>query len=181
LISQGLPHLVVAGTCSEYGLQTGEMKETNLPDPVLPYPFAKNALRQQLEFFKTKKSFGFTWARIFFLWGEGQGTCSLYSQLKYAALAGEAKFNMSGGEQVRDYLTVEDMAVQLASLALAKADIGIVNVCSAKPTTVKSLVKSIVESKGWNIELNLGFYPYASHEPMSFWGDNTKLKTFLGR
>ena len=30
-----------------------------------------------------------------------------------------------------------------------------------------------------NIQLNLGYYPYADYEPMSFWGNNKKLTTIL--
>jgi len=29
------------------------------------------------------------------------------------------------------------------------------------------------------VELNLGFYPYPSYEPMAFWGDNSKLNEII--
>jgi hypothetical protein len=29
------------------------------------------------------------------------------------------------------------------------------------------------------IVLNTGYYPYSDYEPMSFWGDNNKLKSIL--
>ena len=42
----GLERLVVAGTCYEYGIQNGPMKEDQFTDPVNCYAIAKDSLRR---------------------------------------------------------------------------------------------------------------------------------------
>ena len=86
---------------------------------------------------------------------------------------------MSGGEQQRDYLPAAEQARLLVALAMNGQNNGVVNVCSGKPITVRSLVEGWVRENGWTIELELGHYPYPDYEPMEFWGDRTKLDRCL--
>lgn len=181
LVESGLQTLVVAGTCFEYGMQSGALSEDIPTHPNNPYGFAKDALRCQLEYLKTVHPFQLAWARLFYLYGEGQAESSLLPQLRQAAERGDAVFNMSGGEQLRDYLPVTEVARSLVSLALAKKDMGAVNVCSGTPISVRKLVEDLIKENGWLITLNLGHYPYPDYEPMAFWGDSRKLSTFIGK
>lgn len=180
LIDAGMQTLVVAGTCFEYGMQSGLLSEDIEPHPSNPYGYAKDALRRQLAQLKMICPFQMTWARLFYLYGEGQTEGSLFSQLRKAVERGDQVFDMSGGEQLRDYLPVSEVARHLVSLALAKKDGGVVNVCSGKPISVRRLVEEWIKVNGWTIALNLGHYPYPDYEPMAFWGDSRKLSTLIG-
>ena len=133
------------------------------------YAFAKDTLRRQLEYLRKCHSFALTWARIFYLYGDGQAESSLLPQLKQAVAQGKTLFNMSGGEQLRDYLPVGDVAQNFALLALNRADIGVVNICSGKPISVRKMVESWIDENNWNINLNLGHCPYPDYEPLAFW------------
>lgn len=175
LVESGLKNLLVTGTCSEYGMQYGPMREDSEARPTSPYGFAKDALRRQLEFLQQTKPFNLTWARLFYLYGEGQAENSLLPQLKRAVERGDRVFNMSGGEQLRDYLPVTDVVKHLVSLAITACDNGVVNVCSGKPISVRTLVEGWIKENGWSIDLHLGHYPYPEYEPMAFWGDRDKL------
>lgn len=180
LVHAGLNHLVITGTCLEYGMQSGPLNEEMPARPVTPYGFAKEALLRQLEYLKQEKSFALTWARLFYMYGEGQAGNSLWPQLKSMAERGEMLFNMSGGEQLRDYLPVAEVARYLVALATMKnKDVGVVNVCSGKPTSVRRLVEHWIELHGWLIKPNLGYYPYPDYEPLSFWGERRKLDTCM--
>lgn len=181
LIESGLQTLVVAGTCAEYGMQFGPLGEDLPLRPEHSYGLAKKMLLNELERLKTKRPFTLTWARLFYLLGAGQAETSLLSQLHKAVVAGEKTFNMSGGEQLRDYLAIEDAAHLLVSLALSGRDTGAVNICSGRPVSVRRLVEGMVHDNGWTISLNLGFYPYSDYEPMAFWGDRRKLEAVLGK
>lgn len=181
LVESGLQNIVVAGTCFEYGMQSGPLSEDVAPHPSNPYGFAKDALRCQLEYLKSAHPFHLTWARLFYLYGEGQAESSLLPQLRQAAERGDPVFNMSGGEQLRDYLLVTEVARHLVSLALAKRDMGVVNVCSGTPISVRKLVEGWIKENGWSIALNLGHYPYPDYEPLAFWGDSRKLSTLIGK
>lgn len=180
LVEAGLKSLVVAGTCSEYGMQSGPLGEDLPTRPDHPYGFAKDALRRQLEFLKTAYPFALTWARLFYLYGEGQAETSLLPQLREAVARGDKVFNMSGGEQLRDYMAVDEAANDLVSLAIARQDVGTINLCSGQPVSVRRLVEGWIRDNGWTIGVNLGHYPYPDYEPMAFWGERHKLDDILG-
>ena len=180
LIEAGLPSLIVSGTCFEYGMQSGPLQEGMETRPHTPYGFAKDSLRIQLQFLKQYANFDLAWARLFYLYGEGQDETSLYPQLQHAVARGDDTFNMSGGEQLRDYLPVEAAADILVTLALVKQDIGIINVCSGRPISVRKLVEGWIKANGWQIRLNMGHYSYTDYEPMAFWGDSSKLIEHMG-
>jgi nucleoside-diphosphate-sugar epimerase len=179
IIEGGLPSLVVTGTCFEYGMQSGELSEQLLAQPRNPYGYAKDALRRQLEFLQTVRPFDFTWARLFYMFGEGQPKSSLYPQLKEAVSRGDRIFNMSAGEQLRDYLHVEEIARLIVELATHRCNCGIVNVCSGKPISIRNLVEGWLREYGWEIQLNLGHYSYVDYEPLAFWGARQKLQRIL--
>jgi dTDP-6-deoxy-L-talose 4-dehydrogenase (NAD+) len=179
LIEAGLGKLVVAGTCFEYGMKSGPLREDLETRPENPYGFAKDSLRRQLEFLQSQSPFYLTWARMFYLYGDGQAEGSLLPQLKRAVKVGDPVFKMSGGEQLRDYLPVIDAAKYLVSLAMNGSDNGVLNVCSGTPVSVRKLVQDWIRENDWTLDLDLGYYPYPGYEPMAFWGDREKLDRCL--
>jgi nucleoside-diphosphate-sugar epimerase len=180
LIEGGLKDITVSGTCFEYGMKSGCLSEDMIPDPANPYALAKNSLRLFLEELKKSSPFHFKWMRLFYLYGKGQNPKSLLAQLDTALRNGDKEFNMSGGQQVRDYLPVEKVADNIVSAALQNKITGIINCCSGEPITVEELVKQYLKANNNSIQLNLGYYPYPDFEPMEFWGDNSKLKLIVG-
>ena len=179
-VDGGLGALLVTGTCFEYGMQSGALSEDLDTRPANPYGLAKDTLRRQIERLAEIHPFALTWARLFYLFGDGQAAGSLRSQLERAVHDGALAFDMSGGEQVRDYLPVSQAAEHLVSLALSRRGHGIVNVCSGQPVSVCALVERWIAENGWSIALNLGKDPYPDYEPMAFWGDARKLQCCLG-
>lgn len=179
MLRAGLPCLLVAGTCLEYGMRTGGLVETVETRPVTAYGNAKDTLRRRLQHLQTDLPFRLCWGRIFYPYGEGQAPNSLFPQLRRAAESGEKVFNMSRGDQIRDFLPVENVAAILVELALANRNLGVVNVCSGKPVSVMEQVQRWLKENDWSIELNPGFYPYPEYEPMAFWGDRNKLDGIL--
>ena len=176
MILAGTKHVLVTGTCLEYGMQEGALSEEAEPMPTTPYGIAKDQLREFLEELQAQHPFILQWARLFYMYGPGQNKNSLLAQLDHAIDNHDEVFNMSGGEQQRDYLPVEDVAHNITLLLEHPECSGIINCCSGKPITVRQLVEERIAKSGAKIKLNLGKYPYPDYEPMSFWGDNTKLK-----
>lgn len=179
VIEQGLSSVLVSGTCFEYGMQSGELSEELKPCPANTYGYAKDALRRQLDYLKAARPFNLTWGRLFYLYGEGQYSTSIYPALKKAVTNGEVKFPMSGGEQLRDYLPVTEVALILVRLALAAENFGTVNVCSGRPFSIRHMVEMWLAENGWSIELELGRYPYPDYEPMAFWGSPSRMNKLL--
>jgi nucleoside-diphosphate-sugar epimerase len=169
LVSSGVSQVLITGTCFEYGFQSGPIAATTKPLPNNPYAVAKDALRQQLEFLAKEKAFCLQWARLFYMYGKGQNPKSVLSQLDAAIDNGDAVFNMSGGEQLRDYLSIEAVAQQLFDLYVSERE-GTYNICSGKPISVRRLAEQRMKERDAHIKLNLGCHPYPDYEPMAFWG-----------
>ncbi len=179
IIEHGLKHLVVTGTCLEYGMQNGCLSEDTPTQPTTPYGIAKDTLRKFLEQLQQHYSFSFKWIRLFYMYGEGQNEKSLLSQLETAIRKGEKRFNMSGGEQLRDYLPVEKATEYIVKIAMQSKVYGIVHCCSGVPVSIRKLVEDYLEKKQKSIHLNLGHYLYPDYEPMAFWGDRSRLNRLL--
>jgi nucleoside-diphosphate-sugar epimerase len=175
LIASGLKTLVISGTCFEYGMQSGCLNEDVTPAPSTPYGAAKNALRREIELLNDVSPFDLRWARLFYLYGGGQAANSLYSQFKAAVVRGDKQFDMSTGDQLRDFMKVEDAAAAIADVALAPRAPRIVNICSGAPKSVRHLVEQWRADMAADIALNPGALKYPSYEPFAFWGDNSRL------
>lgn len=179
LVSQGLKDVTVTGTCFEYGMQEGCLSEAMSAMPANPYALAKDTLRRFLEALKVVMPFSLKWTRLFYMYGEGQSETAILPQLARAIERGDAIFNMSGGEQQRDYLPVEDVAKNIISIALQNEVVGIINCASNRPMKIRQLVENYLSATHANIELNLGYYPYPDYESFAFWGDNHKLNSII--
>jgi dTDP-6-deoxy-L-talose 4-dehydrogenase (NAD+) len=181
LVEHGLPALLVAGTCFEYGMQSGALSEDNSAQPSNAYGFAKDSLRRQLEFLACDLPFAMTWARLFYTYGDGQPATSLYPLFRAALSRGDKTFDMSGGEQLRDYLPVDEVSRLIVTLAMRRENSGIVNICAAQPVSVRRLVEGWILDNASDIQLNLGKYPYPDYEPLAFWGERSKLDSLLAQ
>lgn len=177
LIAGGLKNINIIGTCFEYGIVNGELHEEMEAKPENAYAKAKNELRIFAENLQQEHNFSLKWLRLFYMYGKGQAANSLIPQLDTALSRGDESFNMSGGEQIRDFLPVEKVAAYIVDTSVQNQTTGIINICSNQPITVKDFVLEYLNKKNTSIHLNLGFYPYADFEPMRFWGNNQKLKS----
>jgi len=175
----GIQRIAGIGTCYEYGQQEGCLSEDCPTAPVTAYGVAKDCLRRMLEYRLAAQCTELRWLRPFYTHGVGQQSRALIPQLDRAIDAGEATFPMSGGEQVRDYLEVSELAQAIAKATLQSEVSGTINVCSGKPITVRALVEQHIASRGSSIEPEFGQFPYPSHAPMEFWGDTARLTQAL--
>lgn len=180
VVEAGVSQVLVTGTCFEYGLQSGPLSEQTEARPSNPYGLAKNTLRLFLENLQRQQPFTLQWARLFYLHGEGQNPNSLLAALDRAIEAGDDSFNMSAGEQLRDYLAIDTAAGYLAAILQQREFDGVINCCSGQPISVRALVEQRLCERDASICLNLGHYPYPTHEPMAFWGVADRLQQLLG-
>ncbi len=170
MVEQGINHLIVTGTCLEYGMQNGCLSVDMITNPNNPYALAKDTLRKFLQNLQKFQPFTLQWTRLFYLYGHGQNVNSLISQLDKAIDSGETIFNMSKGDQLRDYLPINEAANQICDIIDKSTKSGIFNICSGEPTSVRSLVEKHIAQRHSSIQLNLGYYPYNNFEPKAFWG-----------
>jgi len=142
---------VIAGSCFEYG-KAGERFDfipPNAPlEPTATYPASKAAASIAFASLTTELKLKLSVHRIFQVFGEGESEGRLWPSLRKAALAGE-DFPMTKGEQVRDFVPVEEVASQLLrECSVSDTTIGIAkfkNLGTGRPTSI-----SVFCSEWWN-------------------------------
>lgn len=179
MITHGLRNVSIIGTCFEYGKKEGCLFEDIDTCPTNSYGLAKDTLRKFIQELQKIIQFNFKWIRLFYTYGEGQNKNSILEQLKLSLNNKDKMFNMSGGEQLRDYLPIEKVAEYIVKISTQNKINGIINCCSGKPISIRNLVENYLKENNKEIQLNLGYYPYNEDEPFSFWGDITKLNKIL--
>jgi nucleoside-diphosphate-sugar epimerase len=175
LISNGLQNLTILGTCAEYGLQEGELNEKVETFPLTNYAKAKDIYRKKVFKLKDINKFKLQWPRLFYFYGLNQPRNAIFSQLMSS---NHGTFNMSCGEQVRDYLPIDKLIAYLCKIATSEYEIGIINVCSGDSLSLKETVDRWVQTYNLSVDINLCFYDYSDYEPFSFWGSVSKLKQY---
>lgn len=165
--------VIITGTCFEFGLLTGPVSVSDKSEPNTPYAQAKDFVRHASErILKGNANIHFIWARLFYIYGNGQHENSIYSQLLKAIQGNEEFFNMSKGEQLYDYMTIEKVAEQLTCLVSVDAP-PIVHICNGYPISLRRLVEEIIVENKSNIKLKLGYYPYRTQDSIALWGNES--------
>ena len=162
-------------------MQNGELSETLTAFPANPYGYAKDALRRQLEFLQAQMPFDLSWARLFYMYGEGQSGKSIFSLLSAAAERGDTYFDMSGGEQIRDYLRIDEVATFLVRLSCLQRNSGIVNVCSGAPRSMRGIVESWLNENHWRYRTAPGASSLSRLRAFCFLGKRAQASFALGR
>ena len=177
--------LVVAGTCAEYRPAGERLRETDPIEPWSVYGAAKAALHVLLDSSLRPTGLQVTWARLFNLTGPGERAERLVPSVVRALADGRA-VDLSPGDQVRDFLDVDDVAGALVHLATAGVD-GPVNVCRGEGVALRDLFEQIADrvaaqapsgsgDPGRTRELlRFGARSYGAHDPMYTVGDASRL------
>lgn len=179
-LESGTPHVIVTGSCFEYGPAEGVLSEQTPVRPMSPYAHAKVRLHATIAPVAVTAGVRLTWLRPFYVFGEGQPSTTLWGQLHAAIARGDAEFPMSGGEQTRDYLPVTEMGRLIAEIAVrAPGNAPILNVCSGRSIRIRDLVDSWIEASGSPIRPVRGVLPYSAIEPMHAYGSRSLLDHLL--
>lgn len=171
-LAHGVHRYLVAGSCFEYGraAERYDAIPTDAPlQPALSYPTSKAAASTAFEGFAREHGVQLKLLRIFQVYGEGEQATRLWPSLRRAALAGD-DFPMSAGEQIRDFIRVEDVAAAFVrALDFADAVPGLPMVSHVASGRAQSLLQFACHWwQQWNAAglLIPGAVPYRPNEIM---------------
>ena len=168
------------GTCYEYGHNTPPMRENQMPDPINAYAASKSAAWLFCNMYHRTHGYPIVTVRPFTVYGPRQSARALIPQVILHALRGE-DFLMTGGEQGRDWIYVDDVVEGYIRASLAEAAIGqTINLCTGKERTVREVVEKVLELMGNPIHPLIGALPYRQGEVWHLVGDNAKARELLG-
>jgi nucleoside-diphosphate-sugar epimerase len=174
--ASGGKRVVTAGTCAEY--ETGHalcIEEETPCRPATLYGASKYALSVLQSAMCRQTGISSAWPRVFFLYGPGEPERKLISSVITSMLRGEIAAT-THGEQLRDFLHVEDVARALVEVFDSDIE-GAVNIGSGEPVTQKRVVETIGRLTGRPELLRLGVIPAGANEPERLIPDVSRLRS----
>jgi nucleoside-diphosphate-sugar epimerase len=179
LKAAGCRRIVAVGTCAEYAWGEGILNEETTPlRPRTLYGVCKDSARRFLEEFSHAFSMEMAWVRFFLLYGPGEPAARLVPSVILALLQDEP-IACTTGEQVRDFLHVEDAANAL--WLVAKSPLcGSVNIGSGDGVAVRSIVETIARLLGKPELIRWGAISGKPEDPPTLVADVAKLRQATG-
>jgi nucleoside-diphosphate-sugar epimerase len=169
----GCRRVLMAGTCVEYDTDNGYLSESSPTRPRTLYAASKLALLTYSQRYAELAGIDFAWLRFFYLHGPHEDRRRLVPSVVLRLLAQEPAL-VTAGEQVKDYLHVEDVAAAVWAVAQSPLT-GVVNIGSGSPVKVRGVVMKIAELLEQTSLVRLGALPYAPHDPMFVCANNNRL------
>jgi len=140
--ANGGQRVVMAGSSAEYDWSYAFCSERLTPRaPATLYGNCKALMCNLFEAYARTAQLSAAWARIFFVYGPHEHPARLVSSVIRSLLRGEPA-RCSHGDQVRDYMHVQDVADALAALLDSAVD-GPVNVASGTYCPIGDIVRRI--------------------------------------
>lgn len=176
----GIKKFLICGSCFEYGA-SGEGHEKLSVDcslrPTGPYHSSKAAATMAALGLAQDLNLQLTVLRPFHVFGEGEDAHRLWPSLRTAAIAGK-DFQMTLGEQIRDFIAVEDVAKAfLYYLEKEPAKSGVPeihNFGSGRAQTIRSFSEFWWKKWGATGKIKFGEIPYRKDEVMRYVPEITK-------
>lgn len=178
--SRGGQRVVCAGSCAEYDWQSGGYcSETQTPlAPATLYGACKHALQVMLEALARQARLSAAWGRIFFLYGPYEHPERLVASVIRSLLRNEPA-RCSHGQQVRDFLYVEDAAAAFVALLNSEVD-GAINIASGQAVALQELIFKIAEKLNRSDLVQLGAVPASQNDPPFLVADVNRLRSGVG-
>lgn len=170
---------VMAGTCAEYDWRYGYCSENVTPlRPRTPYSVCKNAMQEVLASYGSNEGLSTAWGRVFFLYGPEESPIRFVASVISSIMRGDPAL-CSHGNQIRDYLHVEDVASAFVAL-LDSGVTGPVNIASGRPIAIRQIAEAIASRLDREELLRLGAIPVAENDQPVVLADIRRLSEEVG-
>lgn len=167
---------VLVGTCAEYDWRKEYLTEASTAlRPSTVYGKAKAATFQLLDALASVAGVEMAWGRVFFLYGPGEASGRLVSDVVDALLAGRT-IECTSGTQRRDFMHVADVAKALTTV-LASSHCGAVNIASGICRPVSAVIDEIARQIGRPELVRLGARMTPLGEPERLQADIQTLRS----
>lgn len=175
----GAKTFIYFGSCVEYGTYCVPVRES---DPAIPknlYGAAKYVGMQSAEGFCRLSDIRFCSVRPFWTYGPGDDRARMIPGLIEKLLDGQRP-ELTRGEQLWDFLYIEDAVEAVVGLAEESAASGIFNLASGTAVPLCEVMQHVRDLIDPKLELGLGEVPYAPDQIMHLQGDITRLRQAIG-
>ena len=165
--------IINTGTCEEYGDNKAPFREVDLPRPVSPYSASKVAATFYCQMLYHSFNVPIVNLRPFLTYGPKQTGDLFIPSLIRHILEGR-DFEMTGGQQTREFNYVTDIADGFIKASVTQAAIGrVINIGCGKDYKIIDVASKIIELSGSYVKLKIGKLPYRKGEVDRFYCDNS--------
>lgn len=181
LVDAGCKNIAVMGTMHEIGFYEGKIDENTPCNPLSQYGIAKNALRQALLNYTEDKDVNVYWLRAYYILGDDRKNNSIFAKILQAVDEGKKEFPFTTGKNQYDFISVDELAEQIAAASTQNKYTGIINVCSGKPLSLGERVEQFIKDNNLDITLKYGVFPERSYDSKIEYGDNTVIGKIMAQ
>lgn len=176
MIDAGIRRAVVMGSMHEVGFYEGSINESTPCNPQSFYGISKNALRRIVELKCREKGCKFQWLRGFYIVGNTEDGCSVFSKIVQASRRGDTEFPFTMGLNQFDFLDYDVFCKYVADTVNQDEIDGIINICAGRPEKLADRAERFIAENGFNIRLNYGAFPDRPYDSKAVWGDDFKIR-----
>lgn len=179
MMEAGIKKIAVMGSMHEVGFYEGCIKEDAPCKPLSLYGVAKNALRQMMEVAVKGKDVKLIWLRGYYIVGNAEYGCSIFSKIMSSAKEGKKTFPFTTGQNQYDFIDYELFCEQIAKASIQDEIIGTIECCSGKPEKLADRVERFIVENNLDIKLEYGTFPDRPYDSKAVWGDATKINKIM--
>ncbi len=179
LIDGGVRKVAVMGSMHEVGFFEGSIKESTPTHPETLYGISKDALRNITKLLCSNAAIPFQWLRGYYIVGNSEVGCSIFSKISAAEKEGKEKFPFTMGINQWDFINYDEFCYQTAAAVEQDEINGIINICHGRPEKLADRVERFIQENGFKIRLDYGKFPDRPYDSKAVWGDNSKIQDIM--
>lgn len=176
----GIGRLAILGTMHEIGHFEGAITADTPTAPASLYGIAKDALRRAAFAHLASKA-TVQWLRAYYIYGDDRNNQSIFTKLLEAADHGKKTFPFTTGTNRFDFIRVEELGGQIATVALQDEVAGVINVSSGRPVALRDQVEQFIAEHGLDIQLEYGAFPDRPYDSKVVYGDATVIRELMAK
>lgn len=181
MVAGGLKNLTVMGTMHEVGYWEGAIDEKTPTNPSSNYGIAKNALRQLTHSLTDNTDVAMKWLRGYYILGDDARGSSIFSKIVKAAEEGKKSFPLNSGKNKYDFISIEQLAVQIAKAGAQTEIKGEINCCTGKPISLGEIVEEFIQQHNFEMKPEYGAFPDRAYDSPAVWGDSSKINLIMAK
>lgn len=181
MLEGGLKNITVMGSMHEVGYFEGAITPETPTNPESLYGIAKNALRQMVAMLAKQYGATWKWLRGYYIVGDDLRSNSIFGKIVQSAQDGKETFPFTTGKNMYDFISIDELAKQIALAGVQTEVDGIINCCTGKPMTLADRVEQFIKENGFQIKLEYGAFPDRPYDSPGVWGDDTKIQEILSK
>jgi len=177
--SIGCQKFVGAGSQAEFGSVEGKLSDSLPKNPITGYGIAKHSAQLMTKAYCEQIGIDYNWACILSCYGPGDNDYTMIMSAIKSMLNGE-HIAFTPGEQIWDYVYVEDCARAFYLIGENGLDGKIYTIGSGKAKMLKEYIYDIRDAIDPSLELGVGERDYYPNQVMHLEADITELTNDVG-